>query len=102
MLLSFVKKSWYKWRLVQQENLASFVFVGLFVSFIITILFGLNSIPIVALLLSFCVGLFEQLKSIPQQTVIQISVSTEQLATVYTSLGAIGTGTFGIGSLLKG
>lgn len=85
-----------------EKKLASFVFVGSFSSFLITILFGLNSIPIVALLLSFCVGLFEQLKGIPQQTVIQTSVPKDQLATVYTSLGAIGTGTFGIGSLFMG
>lgn len=85
-----------------EKKLASFVFVGSFASFLITILFGLNSIPIVALLLSFGVGLFEQLKSIPQQTVIQTSVSKERLATVYTSLGAIGTGIFGIGSLFMG
>ncbi|MPM56862.1 hypothetical protein SDC9_103678 [bioreactor metagenome] len=85
-----------------EKKLATFVFVGSFVSFLTTILFGLNSNPFLALILSFCVGLFEQFKSIPQQTVIQTSVSKEQLVTVYTSLGAIGTGTFGIGSMIMG
>lgn len=56
----------------------------------------------ISLLLSFCVGLFGQIKQIPQQTVIQTSVSKEQLSTVYTSLGAIGTVIFGIGSLVMG
>jgi len=54
------------------------------------------------LLISLCVGLFGQIKNIPQQTVIQTSVSKEQLSTVYTSLSAIGTGMFGVGSLVMG
>lgn len=85
-----------------EKKLSNFIFVGSFTSFLITMLFGLNSIPIFALLLSLCVGLFGQIKNIPQQTIIQASVSKEKLATVYTSLGAIGTGIFGIGSLIMG
>ena len=85
-----------------EKKLGTFIFVGSFVSFLFTILFSLNSIPIISLLLSLCVGLFGQIKKIPQQTVIQTSVSKEQLSTVYTSLGAIGTGIFGVGSLVMG
>ncbi|WP_244916615.1 MFS transporter [Pseudogracilibacillus auburnensis] len=70
--------------------------------FLVTLMFSLNSVPIFALLLSLCIGLFGQIKNIPQQTVIQTSVSKEELSTVYTSLGAIGTGTFGVGSLIMG
>ena len=85
-----------------ERKIGSFIFVGSFLSFLFTILFSLNSIPLIALLLSLCVGLFGQIKNIPQQTVIQTSVSKEQLSTVYTSLGAIGTGIFGVGSLVMG
>ena len=85
-----------------EKKLGFFIFVGSFISFLVTLLFSLNSIPIIALLLSLCVGLFGQIKNIPQQSVIQTSVSKEQLATVYTSLGAIGTGVFGLGSLVMG
>ncbi|MCT2534871.1 MFS transporter [Aquibacillus koreensis] len=85
-----------------EKKLGTFIFVGSSLSFIITILFSLTTIPIIALLLSLCVGLFGQIKNIPQQSVIQTSVSKEQLSTVYTSLGAIGTGLFGIGSLVMG
>ncbi|QDQ02847.1 MFS transporter [Lysinibacillus fusiformis] len=85
-----------------EKKLGAFIFVGSFVSFLFTILFSLNSIPIISLLLSLCVGLFGQIKKVPQQTVIQTSVSKEQLSTVYTSLGAIGTGIFGVGSLVMG
>jgi MFS transporter, DHA3 family, macrolide efflux protein len=85
-----------------ENKLGTFIFLGSLASSVISILFSLNSIPVVALLLSFCVGLFGQIKNIPQQTVIQTSVSKEQLVTVYTSLGAIGTGIFGVGSLVMG
>lgn len=85
-----------------ERNLRSFIFIGSITSCLFTLLFSLNSTPIIALVLSLGVGLFGQIKRIPQQTVIQTSVSKGQLATVYTSLGAIGTGIFGIGSLITG
>ncbi len=85
-----------------EKKLGTFIFVGSSLSFLITILFSITNIPIIALLLSLCVGLFGQIKNIPQQLVIQTSVSKEQLSTVYTSLGAIGTGIFGVGSLVMG
>lgn len=91
-----------KYSFFVEKKFGAFIFVGSFASFFFTILFSLTSIPIFALLLSLFVGLFGQIKNIPQQSVIQTSVSKEQLATVYTSLGAIGTGIFGVGSLIMG
>lgn len=91
-----------KYSLFIEKKLGTFIFVGSSLSFLITILFSITNIPIIALLLSLCVGLFGQIKNIPQQLVIQTSVSKEQLSTVYTSLGAIGTGIFGVGSLVMG
>lgn len=85
-----------------EKKLGTFIFVGSFASFFVIILFGLNSSPIIALLLALCTGIFGQIKNIPQQSVIQTSVSKERLATVYTSLGAIGTGIFGVSSLVMG
>ncbi|WP_369751069.1 hypothetical protein [Paenisporosarcina sp. TG20] len=85
-----------------ENKLSSFIFFGAISSCLVTILFGLNSIPMIALILSFFVGVFGQLKNIPQQTVVQISVAKDQLPTVFTSLSAIGTGTFGLASLLMG
>lgn len=69
-----------------EKKLSTFIFLGSFLSFVVTLLFSINSKPIVALLLSVFVGFFGQIKNIPQQTVIQTSVSKEQLSTVYTSL----------------
>ncbi|WP_312095843.1 MFS transporter [Niallia sp.] len=85
-----------------ERKLGAFLVVGSLINFLFTILFSVNSIPIVALGISFGVGIFTQIKNIPQQTVIQTSVRKQQLSTVYTSLGAIGTGIFGVGSLLMG
>lgn len=85
-----------------EKKLGLLFFIGPFASFLFTLSFSLNSIPVIALVLSFGVGLFGQIKRIPQQTVIQTSVSKGKLSNVYTSLGAIGTGIFGIGSLIMG
>lgn len=85
-----------------EKKLGSFIFIGSLVSCLITVLFSVNSMPSIALILSLGIGLFTQIKSVPLQTIIQTSVEKHRLATVYTSLGALGTGIFGIGSLLIG
>jgi len=85
-----------------ERQLAKVMFVGSLFMFIATILFSINSIPIIALVLIFCVGFFGQIKSIPQHTVIQTSVPKRELSSVYTSLSAISTGAFGISSLMMG
>ncbi|MDN7243546.1 MFS transporter [Planococcus sp. N028] len=85
-----------------EKNLSFFIFTGAVSSSLMTIFFGLTSIPALALVLSFLVGIFSQIKNIPQQTVVQTSVPKDRLPTVFTTLGAIGTGTFGIASLVMG
>lgn len=85
-----------------EQKFSYFIFFGAFFSSLVTIAFGLNSIPAMALILSFLVGVFGQIKNIPQQTVVQTSVPMDRLPTVFTTLGAIGTGTFGLASLLIG
>ena len=85
-----------------ENNLSRFILTGAIFSSAATVLFGLNSVPAMALFLSVLVGIFSQLKNIPQQTVVQTSVPKEQLPTVFTTLGAIGMGTFAMASLLMG
>ncbi|MFJ7667090.1 MFS transporter [Lysinibacillus sp. NPDC097195] len=84
------------------KKIAKVMFIGSLFTCCVTILFSVNSIPTIALLLSFCVGLFGQIKSIPQHTVIQTSVPRSDLSSVYTALSAILTGGFGISSLVMG
>lgn len=79
-----------------------YIFIGALISSILTILFGTTSHPVIALILSVGIGIFGQLKNIPQSTVIQRSVPPEKLVTVYTSMGAVATAVFGISSLLIG
>ncbi|UED82025.1 MFS transporter [Lysinibacillus sp. CD3-6] len=85
-----------------ERQLAQVMFVGSLCMFIATILFSVNTIPTIALFLTFCVGVFGQIKSIPQHTVIQKSVPKAELSSVFTSLSAISTGAFGISSLMMG
>lgn len=79
-----------------------FIGYGAFISGILTIIFGSISFPLLAIILSVGIGLTSQLKNIPQQTIIQRSIPKEKLVTVYTSLGTVGTGLFGISSLAIG
>jgi MFS family permease len=84
------------------QNKYLFIFGGVLISSILTILFGTTSHPVIALILSFGIGLFGQLKNIPQRTIIQRSVPPKKLVTVYTSMGTVATGVFGISSLVIG
>ena len=85
-----------------EHRLSQLIFLGAVCSSLATFFFGLNDIAVLALLLSFLVGIFSQIKNIPQQTVVQMSVQQDRLPTVFTTLGAIGTGTFGVASLFMG
>lgn len=85
-----------------EPKLSQFIIMGSFSSGLLTIFFGLTSIPALSLIISFLVGVSSQVKNIPQQTVVQTSVAKDRLPTVFTTLGAIGTGTFGVASLLMG
>jgi MFS transporter, DHA3 family, macrolide efflux protein len=91
-----------KLSLFVDQNRDVFIITGAFMTCILTILFSMTSFPVIALILSFLIGFFQQLKNIPQQTLIQTSVPKEQLATVYASIGTIATGTFGVSSLIMG
>ncbi len=85
-----------------ENRLGNVILLNSLMTALMTVLFSINSLPIIALCLSLCVGFFGQIKNIPQQTIIQSSVSKDELSTVYTSLGAASTGVFGISSILIG
>lgn len=91
-----------KYANVVEKKLGKVILIGSMFSFLITLLFSVTSHPVIALWLSLGIGFFGQLKSIPQQTIIQSSVAKEKLSVVYTSLGAVSTGVFGVASLAMG
>lgn len=91
-----------KYSNVIEKKLSKLILISSLFSFVLTILFGVNSAPFIALLLSFGIGVSEQTRAIPLQTIIQTSVPKEKLTTVYTSLGAVSTGVFGVASVVMG
>ena len=91
-----------KYAYLVERNLGKIIFISSLCSFIVTILFGVISAPMIALLLSLGIGFSEQIRAIPLQTIIQTSTPKKNLSTVYTSLGAVSTGVFGTASLVMG
>lgn len=91
-----------KYSAVVEKNLSKLILISSLFSFVMTILFGVTSVPIIALLLSLGIGISEQIRVIPLQTIIQTSIPKKKLTTVYTSLGALSTGVFGVASLVMG
>jgi len=87
---------------VVEKNLSNLILISSLFSFAMAILFGITSVPIIALLISLGIGISGQIGAIPLQTIIQTSVPKKKLTTVYTSLGAVSTGVFGVSSLVMG
>lgn len=91
-----------KWTKFIERKKAMFISGGALLSAIFTLCFAVSITPFMALLCSLLIGLCGQLKNIPQQTIIQTSISKEKLPTVYTSLNVIVTGVFGLSSFMMG
>jgi MFS family permease len=85
-----------------ERNVSTFLYTSTFVSFAFTLIFSVTSIPIIALCLSALIGITGQLEGITQQTIIQRTVPSNRMAAVYSSLGALVTGTFGVSVLIMG
>lgn len=73
-----------------------------FVVFLMTFLFGINSTPLLALLVSCIYGLFYELSMIAIHTLIQGRVKEKLLAKVYAAQSSITMATFGISTLIMG
>lgn len=91
-----------KWTSFVDRKKAVFICGGALLSATFTLFFAISSTALLTLLCSFMIGFCGQLKNIPQQTIVQTSVTKEKLPTVYTSLNVIVTGVFGISSLVMG
>lgn len=91
-----------KWTSFVDRKKAVFICGGTLLSATFTLFFAISSTALLTLLCSFMIGFCGQLKNIPQQTIVQTSVTKEKLPTVYTSLNVIVTGVFGISSLVMG
>lgn len=76
--------------------------LGGFMVFLMTFLFGMNKIPVVALLLIGIYGLFEELRMISIHTIIQSLVKEKRLAKVYAVQSSLMMMTFGLSTLMMG
>ncbi|MDO8244060.1 MAG: MFS transporter [Myxosarcina sp. JB018] len=68
----------------------------------VTVWFGLNYVPWIALFLSILVGILGQIKSITIDSILQKRASTEDLPILYGAQGALLSLSFGVSSLLFG
>ena len=73
-----------------------------FVVSVLTFMFGINNVPVMAVLLTVVSGLVEQVKSIAMVTLIQQKCPRQKLPEVFSAQSALISITFGLGSLLYG
>ncbi|MGM0125386.1 hypothetical protein IGI37_002785 [Enterococcus sp. AZ194] len=81
---------------------SSSIYWGSFLGAIVTIIVSLSWNPIFVLICSVLIGLFSQIKNIPQATSIQQNIPKDQLASIYASTGVLNTAAFSISILLMG
>ncbi|PFA69482.1 hypothetical protein CN378_03630 [Bacillus sp. AFS015802] len=65
----------------------------------VTLVFAWNKIAVMALVLSFVFGLFDQIKNVVLQTYLQESALPEELGKIYAAQGALTTLLFGLSSV---
>ena len=65
----------------------------------VTVVFAWNKIALMALVLSFVFGLFDQIKNVVLQTYLQESAPPEELGKIYAAQGALTTLLFGLSSV---
>ncbi|MBN8192639.1 MFS transporter [Bacillus sp. NTK074B] len=65
----------------------------------VTFIFAWNKVALLALVLSFVFGLFDQIKNVVLQTFLQESAPPEELGKIYAAQGALTTLLFGLSSV---
>ncbi|WP_044337862.1 MFS transporter [Rossellomorea aquimaris] len=66
---------------------------------VVTLVFAWNKVALLALVLSFVFGLFDQIKNVVLQTYLQESAPPEELGKIYAAQGALTTLLFGLSSV---
>ena len=85
-----------------EQYMKETLLITCFLISILTFVFGLTSVPVLALLLTVLSGIVEQIKSIAMVTMIQKNCPNESLPEVFSAQSALISITFGVGSLLYG
>ncbi len=84
------------------SNKAKYIFIGSLFGSIMTLAVSVSPYAILVVFLSGFIGVFEQLKNIPQSTVIQKKLQNDLLAPVYASMSTLYTGCFALATLGSG
>ncbi|MDP1420335.1 MFS transporter [Peribacillus simplex] len=85
-----------------QKHLIFSMAIGSLLFSIFTLIYGLTSIPILALLLCVAMGPAYQIRDVAQQTAFQINIQTEHLPKVYASQGILLSTVTGLSIFLMG
>ncbi|QQK77698.1 MFS transporter [Salicibibacter cibarius] len=85
-----------------RRQLTRIVLFGFLGSALVTGTYALITLPLLALLLSVGVGVFQQLRGVGMHTILQQKISGEKLPYVYAVNEAVTTLAFGIGALTVG
>ncbi|MFJ8070892.1 MFS transporter [Peribacillus sp. NPDC096447] len=85
-----------------ERHIGFFITVGLFLSSMLTLLFGTTSIPALALLLACLYGLPEQIREVIYTKLFQDHASEKTLAKIHAVWGAVINLTFAVSVLLLG
>jgi len=84
------------------KNLLINMAVGTFSYGVLSILYGLNSLPIVAIILVLLMGPVYQIRDVSQQTLLQSSVPASQLSKIYAAHSVLLSSVGGLSVLLVG
>ncbi|WP_445238897.1 MFS transporter [Lacticaseibacillus paracasei] len=84
------------------QNPQKLIVLGALGGAITTVFVAINKSPYLLLLLSMTVGIFSELKSIPQTTIIQKFLPASTIPEVYSAMNVLYTGTFALSSSLVG
>lgn len=91
-----------KFQQVFEKNLKKVVFISSTIVAVVTLWFGLNEFAVLALVLSFFFGVFDQFKGILLGTWLQLKATDDQLMKIYSAQGVLASLLFGLGTLLAG
>lgn len=81
---------------------ATLIWLGSLGGALVTFLVAPGWHPVFVLFCSVLVGVFSQIKNIPQSTVLQQHIPNEKLVAVYAAMNVLYTGTFAVASLIAG
>lgn len=84
------------------ENIGEFICWGAFVASLLMFFVAYNTVPVVLLVLSALTGIANEVKAIPQDTIIQQRISQDQLPLLYATQNIMYMGTFSIATLMMG